>query len=335
MRTLALRGSVVTDHEILAEGTVLIEGATIRGVGRKRVEADEVVEMPGSFLVPGFVDLQVNGAFGVDVVSRPESLGELSDGLLATGTTSYLPTIVTLPLDEYPSLLSGIPLDANAGAEPLGLHLEGPFISQNKRGAHSEDAVAEPDPDALRGMLEVAPVKMVTLAPEVPGAQGLMDVAHERDAVVSLGHSEASFEEAYAALDAGAQSVTHLFNAMSPLHHREPGLPGAALAHPWAVCGLVVDGRHVHPEMVRLEYVYENLMVGVQARNSKLRERAERVVREVTGCGEQESRHALERSGNDVRLAVLLIDGAGSMEEARSRLQEARGSLRRARGSGG
>jgi N-acetylglucosamine-6-phosphate deacetylase len=254
VKTLVLRGRVVTEKEIWDRGTVLIEGGTIAAVGRGLLEADETLDMADSFLVPGFVDLQVNGAFGVDVVTHPGSLARLSAKLLLTGTTSYLPTIVSLPLERYPSLLSQISLDAGAGAEPLGLHLEGPFINPARRGAHPEENVSPPDVEALEAMLGAARVRMVTLAPEMAGNRELMEVAAGRGVVVSLGHSDADFEEALEALDSGVRSVTHLFNAMSPLHHRDPGLPGAVLVHAEAMCGIIADGRHVHPGMVRLAY---------------------------------------------------------------------------------
>lgn len=254
MKTLALRGRIVTENEIWDKGTLLVEGSTIVSVTRDLVNADEVLDLGDGFLVPGFVDLQVNGAFGVDVVAQPERIGELSTKLLSTGTTSYLPTIITLPSARYPELLSAIILDGEAGAEPLGLHLEGPFINPRKRGAHPEDSIMPPDAGVLREMLDAASVRMVTVAGEMPGCRALIEEAAGSDVVVSLGHSDTSFEEAFFAFGSGAESVTHLFNAMSPLHHRDPGLPGAAMVHPSAVCGIVADGSHVHPEMVKLAY---------------------------------------------------------------------------------
>jgi N-acetylglucosamine-6-phosphate deacetylase len=245
---------VVTTHEVLDSGTVVVRGDRIQAVLREEAQADEVVNLEDRYLVPGFVDLQVNGAFGIDVATSPERLDDLSRKLLLTGTTAYLPTIVTQPLERYARLLPAISWDEVGGAKPMGLHLEGPFINPHKRGAHPEENVAVPNAGALAAMLEMAPVKLVTLAPEVHGASDLVEVAASRGAVVSLGHSDASFEEARAALDGGARSVTHLFNAMSPLHHRHPGLPGAALSHPSARCGIVMDGFSVHPEVARLAY---------------------------------------------------------------------------------
>jgi N-acetylglucosamine-6-phosphate deacetylase len=264
MKTTALRGRVVTDYEVWPEAAVLVEGGAVRDVVRDvgpgealLREADEVRDYGDSFLVPGFVDLQVNGAFGIDVASQPECLPELSGRLLATGTTAFLPTVISSPESLYEDVLpelaswAGGPL---SGAEVLGVHLEGPFISLAKRGAHPAAAVVPPDRDLLSRLMDLGPVRMITAAPEVEGAEELMDLAKSRGVVVSAGHSDAPFDVAYRAFDRSASSVTHLFNAMSPLHHREPGLPGAAFAHPLVVCGLIADGLHVHPEMVALAF---------------------------------------------------------------------------------
>lgn len=254
MSAIALRGRVVTEQEVWNAGTVLIEGSTIQAVVQEQMEAKENIDLEDSLLMPGFVDLQVNGAFGVDVATEPERLGELSATLAQTGTTSYLPTIVSLPLDEYPSLLSSISFAIGNGAEPLGLHLEGPFINPKKKGAHLQENVAPPDTETLSTMLRAGSVRMVTLAPEMPGAPELIQVAIGRGVLVSLGHSDASFDAARGAIDQGARSATHLFNAMSSFHHRDPGLPGAALTDPRCTCGIIADGWHVHPETIKVVF---------------------------------------------------------------------------------
>lgn len=260
---IALKGKVVTDYEVWDDGVVLLDEGKIHDVlpdtrtlsGRERLhDYDEAL------ILPGFVDLQVNGAFGVDVATDPGNLPRLSGSLLSTGTTSYLPTVITSPVDHYrkvlPELagqLRGAKADPG-GARPLGLHLEGPFIDPEYRGAHPADGVLEPNPGLMESLLDLAPVKLVTLAPEKEGSEGLMELARNRGVVVSAGHSGANFDAAYVTLDRYAASVTHLFNAMNPLHHRAPGLPGAAFAHPRTVCGVIPDGRHVHPEMVALAF---------------------------------------------------------------------------------
>jgi N-acetylglucosamine-6-phosphate deacetylase len=258
VKTVALRGRVVTDHEVWPEGTVLLEGSCIAEVSREPLEADEVHEYPDHLLCPGFVDLQVNGAFGVDVATEPGRMSELSRKLLATGTTAYLPTLISSPLTLYREVLPVLADLTRQGvtgvAEVLGVHLEGPFISVDKKGAHPPEHIASPDTGVLGELLDLGPVRILTLAPELEGAAELAKMAGGRGSVVSAGHSNATFELAYGAFDGEIAGVTHLFNAMSPLHHREPGLPGAAFSHPRVVCGVIADGRHVHPEVVALAF---------------------------------------------------------------------------------
>jgi N-acetylglucosamine-6-phosphate deacetylase len=258
VRTLALRGRIITDHEVWPEGTVLLEGSRIAEVSREPLNADEIHEYPGCFVAPGFVDLQVNGSFGVDVASEAKRVPELSRKLLATGTTSYLPTLISSPLELYREALPILSTVAREGvpdgAEVLGVHLEGPFIDADKKGAHPADCVVPADPSLLDELLDLGPVRMLTLAPELEGAAELAKTAARRGIVVCAGHSNAPFELAYRVFEGEVAGVTHLFNAMSPLHHREPGLPGAAFAHPRVACGIIADGRHVHPEIVALAF---------------------------------------------------------------------------------
>jgi N-acetylglucosamine-6-phosphate deacetylase len=255
---VALRGQVVTDYEVWPEGTVLLEGGSIADVSPDDSllsDAGEVHEYTDSLLLPGFVDLQFNGAFGVDVATEPLRAAELSKALLATGTTSYLPTVISSAESLYEEVLPVLAAaEPSSGAEPLGVHLEGPFINVDKKGAHAAAHIVPPDPGLLAHLLDLGPVRMVTLAPELEGAEELMTLASRRGVVVSAGHSGAPFEVAYEAFDASVAGVTHLFNAMSAMHHREPGLPGAAFAHPRVVCGLIADGLHVHPELVALAF---------------------------------------------------------------------------------
>src|SRR5215217_6732620 len=257
MRLVALRGHIVTDYEVWPDGTVLLGDGSITEVRPDDslvAEADEVHDHPESLILPGFVDLQVNGAFGVDVASESARLPELSEALLSTGTTSYLPTLISSPEGLYEEVLPAIGALTGSGAEVLGVHLEGPFISLEKRGAHAAAHVLMPDAALLAYLLDLGPVRMITLAPELEDADRLISLAVNRGVVVSAGHSDVAFEPAYDALDGQVAGVTHLFNGMSGMHHREPGLPGAAFAHPRAVCSMIADGLHVHPEMVGLAF---------------------------------------------------------------------------------
>jgi N-acetylglucosamine-6-phosphate deacetylase len=260
MRLVALRGRVVTDYEVWPGGTVLFDDGSVADVSPDDsllADAHELHDYEEALILPGFVDLQVNGAFGIDVASESSRLPELSRALLSTGTTSYLPTVISSPEGIYEEALPAIgaaTAGPSPGAEVLGVHLEGPFIDLEKRGAHAAAHVLRPDSRLLGRLLDLGPVRMVTLAPELDGADELTALAANRGTVVCAGHSDVAFEPAYGALDGRVVGVTHLFNAMSAMHHREPGLPGAAFAHPRAVCGLISDGLHVHPEMVGLAF---------------------------------------------------------------------------------
>lgn len=260
MKLVGLLGRVVTDYEVWDDAAILIEDGNIREVSPDYAlldAADEVHDYRDHFLLPGFIDLQVNGGFGVDLATEPLRAPELSKKLLATGATGYLPTLISSPESLYEDALAGLNQamnDLGSGAEILGVHLEGPFISLDKCGAHAASYVRQPDPILLERLLERGVVRMMTLAPELEGADEISELAVSRGVVVSAGHSNATFQEAYEAFDRRIAGVTHLFNAMSPLHHRHPGLVGAAFAHPRVVCGVIADGLHVHPEMIGLAF---------------------------------------------------------------------------------
>src|ERR671917_1150132 len=196
-RLVALRGQVVTDYEVWPEGSVLLEGGYIREVSPSESQlADEVHEHENSLLLPGFVDLQVNGAFGVDVATEPSRLGELSEALLSTGVTAYLPTVISSPESLYEEVLPELAAagEPSSGAETFGVHLEGPFINLKKRGAHAAAHVVPPDSGLLLRLLDLAPVRMITVAPELGGADELMELASRGGVVVSAGHSDTPFE---------------------------------------------------------------------------------------------------------------------------------------------
>ena len=253
-----LRGRLVTDYEVLTGASLTFGNDFIEELDRGGTspEEAELHDYGDSFVLPGFVDLQVNGYFGIDVATDPGRLPELSEKLLATGTTSYLPTLISSPKNLYEDLLTKLakqPEDPPR-AETLGAHLEGPFINPEKRGAHPPEHIREPDPGLTEDLSDLGPIRMITLAPELEGAGELISATADRGVVVSAGHSKASFEVAYGSFDRRVAGVTHLFNAMGALHHREPGIPGAAFAHPRVVCGLIPDGLHVHPEVVGLAF---------------------------------------------------------------------------------
>lgn len=206
--------------------------------------------------VPGFVDLQCNGGFGIDLRDQPERLWELAALLPRTGVTAWCPTIITSSPDIAQRALAALRERRVAGpvAEPIGLHLEGPFLSPDRLGIHDLDLTSPIDSGRAANWSRDSGVAIVTLAPELPGALDLIRSLTVRGVVVSIGHSNATAAAATAAIDAGATLVTHLFNAMSPLHHREPGVPGVALTDERLRVGVVADGLHLHPTVVDLAW---------------------------------------------------------------------------------
>ena len=202
--------------------------------------------------VPGFVDLQVNGFAGVDFLGADaDGFATAGDALLETGVTAYLPTLITSAEADLVNALRSVP-ETRYGPRILGVHLEGPFLSPARLGTHGLRARRDPDPVLLDRLLEAGPVKLMTLAPELPGALDLVGILQARGVTVSLGHTNATAAEANAAFDRGVRTVTHVFNAMRPLAHRDPGIVGAALVRPDVVLQAIVDGVHLDPDVVRL-----------------------------------------------------------------------------------
>ena len=224
----------------LVSGDVEVLGGRIAGFGLSSPNGRGIA-------APGFVDLQVNGFAGVDFLSADaEGYRQAGEALLETGVTAYLPTFITSPEEQLLAALREVPSGGD-GPRVLGAHLEGPFLSALRLGIHSADARRNPDVELLDRLLDAGPVRLVTLAPELPAATKVIERLLQREIVISCGHSDASAEQANAAFDLGVRSVTHLFNAMRPFHHRDPGIVGAALARPDVIVQLIVDWIHVAP----------------------------------------------------------------------------------------
>jgi N-acetylglucosamine-6-phosphate deacetylase len=222
------------------------------------IEADSAA--PRDLIIPGLIDLQLNGAFGVDVMrADAPALQALAKYLATVGTTGFLATATTAPIDHIIAVHHHIAqaMRAQAGigaaraAAILGMHLEGPFISSLRLGAHPKLNVS-PRGVALDRILGLASLRLLTLAPELDGGLEAIGRMQGRGVIVSLGHSDATFDESVAAIDAGARMFTHVFNAMRPLHQREPGIIGAALKPSAAMAAVIPDGVHVHPEVLGL-----------------------------------------------------------------------------------
>jgi N-acetylglucosamine-6-phosphate deacetylase len=214
--------------------------------------------MIGSPPTMPYLDLQVNGGWGHDFTADPASIWEVGAHLVETGVGAFLPTIVSAPYEvaeDAIGVLRAGPPDGYEGANPIGLHIEGPWISPDWKGAHNPDHLRLPDPGIARSWADSGAVRMVTIAPELDRAFEVAGILAGSGVVVSAGHSGADFEIASKALDGSWSAVTHLFNQMSPFHHRSPGLVGAALLS-GRPCGVIVDGIHADPAAVRLAWDY-------------------------------------------------------------------------------
>jgi N-acetylglucosamine-6-phosphate deacetylase len=285
-------------------GRLLVDGNLVRGallVERGRIvevrlgNLGEVGALPSprfdaEIVSPGLVDLQVNGGFGLEVGADAGALRALAARLPSTGVTTFLPTVVSVSADEYRGVASALAATRGApGARLPGLHLEGPLLSPARAGAHRAGAIGAAGgtlDDVLAELLSAGAVRLVTVAPERPGALALIGRLRQAGVTVSLGHTDATFEQAVAAIDAGATLATHLFNAMSPLHHRAPGAVGAALADDRLTVMLIADGVHVHPAALNV------------ALRSKGPERVALVTDAIAAAGAPPGRYAL--AGVDV-----------------------------------
>ena len=226
---------------------------------REQSSAD-AIDLRGSYLAPGFIDLHLHGALGRDAMeATPEAFQAICDYHASGGTTSLLLTTVTAPLGEILDVLSAVRKSRGPFGQIAGVHVEGPFLSKARAGAQRAEFIRDPDPTVLDQLLEFADViKIVTLAPELPGALALIDRLRMHRIVVSGGHSDASDIEARLGFEYGMGNVTHTFNAMSSARrqgiYREAGLLEFALGEPAIVCELIADGHHVSPTLMKMLY---------------------------------------------------------------------------------
>ena len=255
-------GTIVASGRLIEDGILLAENGLITYIGSaKEVQPEPdstVIKAEGRLVVPGLIDTHVHGSHGDDVMSAGvEGIKRISKAQLRYGTTSYLPTTLSGQHDDLIRALENC-VKAEASPEPaaeiLGVHVEGPFINPQKKGAQPETGIRKPNLDQCKEYLTAAPdrVKIMTLAPEIPGAMELIELLVQNNVIASLGHSEADYDTALAAIEAGATHATHLFNAMPALHHRKPNLTLACLLEPSIRAEIIIDGVHVSPEMVRL-----------------------------------------------------------------------------------
>ncbi|QDS32790.1 N-acetylglucosamine-6-phosphate deacetylase [Brevibacillus brevis] len=260
----ALKGRLVADGQELHNGLVVVENGAITYAGKAdqygKALPDHVVTVEDGWICPGFVDMHMHGIDGYDTMDgTPESLQAISTALARHGVTSFLATTMTAPYDQLEQVLVNIAQNSREGlpgARTIGIHLEGPWINPRYKGAQKEENIAIPKLDAVQKLygLSEGLIKVVTIAPEQPEALEAIAWLKERDVIVSAGHTGATFAQATEAVDAGVRHFTHCFNAMTGLHHREPGVVGAAMYHEQLSTELIADGIHVHPAVMKILY---------------------------------------------------------------------------------
>ncbi len=256
MKRVRINGGLVVGNEAAGAVDLTIVGEHIQSLGFGRLGEGPTIDASGLSVAPGFVDIQINGGYGFDLLSDPGSMWELGALLTQQGVTSFLPTIITSAKASTDAALAAIASRpyGYVGAHPIGLHFEGPMLSAARKGAHPESFLTAPSLDVIEGWSADRGVRLVTIAPELTGALDVIEELVRRGVVVSCGHSEATADEAADAVSAGATAVTHLFNAMAPLTHRNPPLLALALAEPAIVAGIILDGIHVDPTVARVAW---------------------------------------------------------------------------------
>jgi N-acetylglucosamine-6-phosphate deacetylase len=259
-RVLIAAGAYLPD-EIEGPVAITLRDGRIERISRDMDAAsrsvEHVLDLGDLRVAPGYVDLHTHGFGGYDVTSGTEAdLSAMAKALPSTGVTAFYPTIASTgpsdterQVERINTVMSRSELD---GAEVLGIRLEGPYISRAKKGAQAETAIRPPDPVELAHLAQLGPIRFVDFAPEEDAGFALLRSLVERGIVATIGHTTASYEQALAAIDAGARHCTHLFNAMLPLEHRAPGAAGALLTDTRSTIEVIADGIHVHPAVLRL-----------------------------------------------------------------------------------
>ncbi len=266
-RLAIIGGKVVTPSAVIENGVILCEDGKIKFAGANSDAAPEpdsqIVDAAGGVVMPGFIDTHFHGSGGDDVMANgAEGIRRISRALMKFGTTGFLATTIAARHSELMKAVKDTIAAETAaagtqeGAEILGLHIEGPYINLKFKGAQPVEGIRDPNFDECRELLSAAAgrIKIMTMAPELPGGLELIRFLKSNGVEASLGHSEADYDTALAAIEAGATRATHLYNAMSGVHHRKPGLASAVLNEPGIQAELICDGVHVHPQMARLAW---------------------------------------------------------------------------------
>jgi N-acetylglucosamine-6-phosphate deacetylase len=259
MRTLITGGTLLTPERILEQHTLILEGGRIAGMQpdspKEARSEDRHIDAGGLWVVPGFIDLHVHGGGGWDTMDATTEAARGQSRFLARhGVTAYLPTTISASGRAIRGVLDHAEnIDHSLdGARPLGVHLEGPYYNPKFAGAQPRAALRKPDPAEYLAWFKSGRVRMISLAPELPGADRVIKAAVEHGVIPAAGHTEAGLETMRSAADLGLRQISHLFNAMPTLHHRDPGPVGAVLLDDRFIPHLIADGVHLHPAVIDL-----------------------------------------------------------------------------------
>jgi N-acetylglucosamine-6-phosphate deacetylase len=268
MKTVVTACRLYTPTQEIADPLLVLEDGLISEISSRASHAapanTHIVDFGDGTLAPGFLDIHIHGGAGLDVMrASTAELPRLGQFLTSHGVTGYFATTVAAPLDATCTALERLAgaieqksnyTESATVARPLGIHLEGPFLSHKRRGVHPPEYLLEPTVPIFERLWQAARghVRMITIAPEIPGAMEVIAEASRRNVCVSIGHSDAELPVAKDAIRAGAQHATHTFNAMRPLDHRNPGIIGEVLSNDTITADIIADGIHVSPEVVKL-----------------------------------------------------------------------------------
>jgi N-acetylglucosamine-6-phosphate deacetylase len=324
MKTVFAARSLYTPLEEIPNPLVFVENGVITDLTSRSVREipanTALIDFADAVITPGFVDIHMHGGAGLDVMQASEAeMPHLGKFLAQHGVTGYFPTTVAAPIDATCAALERIANAIDAGqastkghddgnapqARPLGIHLEGPFLSHARRGVHAPENLALPTVALFDRLWQAArgQVRMLTIAPELPGAMEVIAEAARRQVLVSIGHSDADLNAAQAGVRAGARHATHTFNAMRPLDHREPGILAEVLTDTGVSADIIVDGIHVTPSVVRIFLKAKGIEGSVLITDA------------TAAAGMPEGRYQLGTMMVDVKNGMCTIDGklAGSV----------------------
>ena len=251
-------GKVFLPDKKVLHKTLIIEDKVICDIiphGYKPGSKDKVIDVTGKMVVPGFIDVHTHGAFGKDTMDGTwDAIHTIGRFFAAHGVTSYLPTVGTFAPELIMKAIDNVRTcpQPEDGARHLGIHVEGPYLNVEHRGAQQKDLIRKPDAVEFQKWLDTGVVKLITIAPEIEKALEFIDLGVEKDVEFSIGHSGASYEQVVEAANHGLKQATHLYNGMLGIHHRNPGTVGAILTDNRIFAQIITDGIHVHPAMVKL-----------------------------------------------------------------------------------